>query len=291
MLVNMKEILTEAKRNKKAVGAFNVPTLENVRAVITAAEELNCPVILAHAQVHEEVINLSDIIPIMLHYAKEAKVPVAVHLDHGSSFDVCVQAIRAGVTSIMYDASDKDFETNLIETKEMVKIAHAAGVSVEAELGHIFTSEFGGEGTDEEHISYKEKDNIGDNFYTDPDLAKKFADETDVDFLAIAFGTVHGLYVKRPNLNMDVISNIANKINIPLVMHGGSGVSSENYKLAIERGITKINYFTYMNKAGGQAVKNYIEENNEMPFFDEISSLAIDDMKENVKEAMKVFNN
>ncbi|GAA5421180.1 class II fructose-bisphosphate aldolase [Tetragenococcus halophilus] len=291
MLVNMKELLAEAKKNKKAVGAFNVPTLENIRAIIEAAEELDCPVILAHAQVHEKLISLPDIIPIMLHYAKKAKVPVAVHLDHGSSFDICVHAIREGVTSIMYDASDKDFETNLTETKEMVKIAHAAGVSVEAELGHIFTSEFGGEGTDEGRVSYAEKDNIDNNFYTDAGLAKKFVDETGVDFLAIAFGTVHGVYVKKPNLNMDVISEVVNKVDIPLVMHGGSGVSAENYKLAIERGITKINYFTYMNKAGGQAVKEYIEDNHEMPFFDEISTVAIDVMKENVKEAMRVFNN
>lgn len=290
MLVNTKQLLIEAKKNKKAVGAFNVPTIESIRAVIEAAEELNCPVILAHAQVHESIICLEDIAPIMLHYAKKASVPVAVHLDHGSSFEICVKAIKAGFTSIMYDASDKDFDVNLVETKEMVRIAHAADVSVEAELGHIFTSEIGGEGTDESRVVYTEEDKHENGFYTDPILAKKFVEETDVDFLAIAFGTVHGVYVTKPNLNMNIISEVASQVEVPLVMHGGSGVSEENYRKAIHNGICKINYFTYMNGAGGQAVKEYLSENDKIPFFDEISVAAIKGMKENVKEALRVFN-
>lgn len=291
MLVNMKELLVEAKKKKKAVGAFNVPNLESIRAVIEAAEELNCPVILAHAQVHENLIQLSDIAPILIHYAKNAQVPVAVHLDHGSSFDLCVQAIKAGFTSIMYDASDKSFERNLAETKEMVRIAHAADVSVEAELGHIFTSAFGGEGNVAGRKSYTEEDKNELGFYTDPDLAQKFVEETKVDFLAIAFGTVHGVYVTEPNLNMQIITDVAAKVPVPLVMHGGSGVSEENYKIAIHNGITKINYYTYMNKAGGQAVQAYLEKNSDMPFFDEITEAAITGMKENVKAALTVFQN
>ena len=144
MLVTLKEILADAKERKYCVGAFNVPNLESVQAVIAAAEDLKVPVILQHAEVHENLITLDEIGPIMLDYAKKASVPVCVHLDHGASFDLCVKAIRMGFTSIMYDASAKSYEENFEETKEMVKIAHAAGVSVEAELGHMFTSAVGG---------------------------------------------------------------------------------------------------------------------------------------------------
>jgi fructose-bisphosphate aldolase class II len=171
MLATLKDLLEDAKQHQYAVGAFNVPNLESIRAVIKAAEELKAPVILQHAQVHQNLISLQEISPIMLNYAEKAKVPVAVHLDHGASFDLCVQAIRAGFTSIMYDASSKDFDVNLRETKEIVKIAHAVGVSVEAELGHVFTSSVGGgegRGADSQD-DYKNLDDI----YTDPDMAKK----------------------------------------------------------------------------------------------------------------------
>ena len=141
MLVTLKELLDQAKIEHKAVGAFNGTTLEAIRGIIQAAEELNCPVILQHAQSHDDIIDLEEIGPIMKYYAERAKVPVALHLDHGSSFERCVQALRLGFTSVMYDASAKSFEENAEETKEIVKIAHAVGASVEAELGHIFTSE------------------------------------------------------------------------------------------------------------------------------------------------------
>ena len=140
MLVTLKELLDEAKVEHKAVGAFNGTTLEAIRGIIQAAEELNSPVILQHAQSHDDLIDLEEIGPVMKYYAERAKVPVALHLDHGSSFDRCVQALKLGFTSVMYDASAKSFEENAAETAEIVKIAHAVGASVEAELGHIFTS-------------------------------------------------------------------------------------------------------------------------------------------------------
>ena len=141
MLVTLKELLDQAKVEHKAVGAFNGTTLEAIRGIIQAAEELNAPVILQHAQSHDDLIDLEEIGPVMKYYAERAKVPVALHLDHGSSFERCVQALRLGFTSVMYDASAKSFEENAAETAEIVKIAHAVGASVEAELGHIFTSE------------------------------------------------------------------------------------------------------------------------------------------------------
>lgn len=144
MLVTMNGLLQEAKMNKSAIGAFNVPNLEMIRATIAAAEELNSPVILQHAEAHNYLIPLAEIGPIMLDYAKRATVPVAVHLDHGESFAVCMEAIRLGFTSIMYDASSKPYEANVKETKEIVRLAHSIGVSVGAELGQIITSDIGG---------------------------------------------------------------------------------------------------------------------------------------------------
>lgn len=290
MLVTLNELLKDAKEKKYAVGAFNVPNLEAIRAVIQAAEELGSPVILQHAEVHENLISLEEIGPIMLQYAKAAKVPVAVHLDHGASFEMCVKAIRLGFTSVMYDASSKEYEVNMAESKEIVKIAHAVGVSVEAELGHIFTSAVGGgegRGSDSSE-DYEDLEDV----YTNPDLAKAFVEETGVDCLAIGFGTVHGIYLKEPKLDLNRILQIKEKIDVPFVMHGGSGVSEENYRTAIKNGICKINYYTYMNKAAGKVLQEELENfSGDSVFFDELSLSAIEAMKNNVKAAMEIFMN
>lgn len=289
MLVTLKEILDTAKVEKYGVGAFNTPNLEAVKAVIEAAEEVNSPVILQHAEVHDDLIPIEEIGPVMLDYARRASVPVAVHLDHGASFDMCIKAIRQGFTSVMYDASSKPYEENLAETKEIVRIAHAAGVSVEAELGHIFTSEVGsGEGGAAD--SSEDYENL-DDVYTDPKCAKAFVEATGIDCLAIAFGTVHGMYVKKPKLDLARITAIKEQIDVPFVMHGGSGVSEDNYKIAIKNGICKINYFTYMSKAGGEAIKDYIaNQAAEAPlFFDQLSLVAYEGMKADVKQAIQIF--
>ncbi|MDD3186277.1 MAG: class II fructose-bisphosphate aldolase [Anaerostipes sp.] len=288
MLVTMEEILKEAKEKKYAVGAFNVPNLESVQAVISAAQELNVPVILQHAEVHETYTPLAEIGPIMLEYAKKATVPVCVHFDHGASFDMCVQAIRLGFTSVMIDASAEEYDINLAKTKEMVKIAHAAGVSVEAELGHIFTSSVGG-GEGRGAVGADDYDSLND-CYTDPKTAKAFVEATGVDALAISFGTTHGVYLTEPKLDLNRITEIKNEIDIPFVMHGGSGVSDEDFKVAIANGIAKINYYTYSAKAAGEAVETYIKENPDTQMFShDIIDVMKTAMKENVKAAMKVF--
>lgn len=287
MLVTLKGLLDEAKTEKKAVGAFNGTTLEAIRGIIQAAEELNCPVILQHAQSHDDMIDLEEIGPVMLYYAKRAKVPVAVHLDHGSSFERCVQALRLGFTSVMYDASAKSFEENVEETAEIVKIAHAVGASVEAELGHIFTSEVvQGEGTSSDSTDdYEDLDDI----YTDPQVAKEFVERTGVDCLAVAFGTTHGVYLTEPKLDLPRVAKIRDAANVPLVMHGGSGVSDEDYKVAIENGISKVNYYTYMNTAGGKASKEYWQDEETTLFYDSMSLAATKAIKEDVKKAIRVF--
>ncbi|MGE6257000.1 class II fructose-bisphosphate aldolase [Heyndrickxia sporothermodurans] len=292
MLVTLKELLVDAKEKKYAVGSFNTPNLETARAVIAAAEELNVPVIIAHAEVHNDLISLDVMGPIMVQLAKQAMVPVCVHLDHGSSFDACVKAMHLGFTSVMYDASAKNFEENVNETKEIVKIAHSLGVSVEAELGHIFTSSIGG-GEGRGPLGAEDFNSL-DDAYTNPDLAKEFVERTQVDALAIAFGTTHGVYLTKPELDLNRITEVKNKIDIPFVMHGGSGLSEAEFKEAINNGITKINYFTYMTMAGGKSVVDFVQdmkEKNETVFFHDIALVAEAGIKENVKEALRVFSN
>lgn len=287
MLVTLAELLNQAKKERKAVGAFNATTLESIRGIIRAAEELDSPVILQHAQSHDPIIDMEEIGPILLYYAKRAKVPTAVHLDHGSSFERCIQAIRLGFTSVMYDASGKEFETNIKETAEIVRIAHAAGVSVEAELGHIFTSEIVvGEGTAAD--SSTDYENV-DDIYTDPQTAKEFAERTGVDCLAVAFGTTHGVYLTEPKLDLPRVAAIRDAAGIPLVMHGGSGVSQADYKVAIENGICKVNYYTYMNQAGGSASRAYWEDGEKPLFYDQMALAATEAIKEDVKKAIRVF--
>lgn len=288
MLVTMKEILADAQEKKYGVGAFNVPNLESIQAVIAAAEELQVPVILQHAEVHENLITLEEIGPIMLDYAKRASVPVCVHLDHGASFDLCIQAIRMGFTSIMYDASAKSYKENFEETKEIVKIAHAAGVSVEAELGHMFTSAVGG-GEGRGAIGAEDYDSL-DECYTNPVQAKEFVEGTGVDALAISFGTTHGVYLTDPKLDLNRISEIKAQIDIPFVMHGGSGVSDEDFKTAIHNGITKINYYTYGAMSGAARVAKLLKEKgNAKVFYHDIVNAGKEGIKEDIKKAMIVF--
>lgn len=287
MLVNMKEALLEARKEKKAIAAFNVPNLEMVRAAIKAAEELNVPVILQHAEGHGSMISLEEIGPIMLQYAQRSKVPVVVHLDHGRSFKVIMQAMKLGFTSVMIDTSDLPFEENVARTKEIVKAAHSLGVSVEAELGHVFTSSIGGgEGR------APDDNQIGDMaIYTDPLQAKEFVEATGVDCLAVAFGTVHGIYLKEPKLDLKRVEEIYEAVKIPLVMHGGSGVEAQDYQIAIENGITKINYYTYTNKAGAIALKNFLNNEDTQDYFlDQCIDVVTEALKEDYVQALKIFN-
>ena len=290
MLVSLKELMKDACEKGYAVGAFNTPNLESVIAVIKAAEETGKGVILNHAEVHFPLIPLEDIGPIMIKYAKEASVPVCVHLDNGNSLETCMKAIRLGFTSVMLDASATDYEANVRDTALICRLAHSVGVTVEAELGHIFASDNGlGAIKEQETLdSYESEDDV----YTDPDLAKDFVERTGVDVLAIAFGTVHGVYQKKPKLDLDRIKLIKEKIDVPFVMHGGSGLSKEEFQTAIRNGIRKINYYTYMTLAGGKAVKEALDKvnNGENVFYHDIPLIATEAMKENVANAIKIFS-
>ena len=284
MLATLNDVMKIAVEKKIAVGSFNTPNLEALQAVIEAAEELDLPVIIQFAQCHEPWIPLAMIGPIMVNAAKKSKVPVCVHLDHGETLEYLQQALDMGFTSIMYDGSTLSYEENLENTKRAVAMATKTGASVEAELGSMGRRESGAGDDSGENDDTK--------IYTDPHQAKVFVEETGIDALACSFGTTHGIYLTQPKLDFDVVKNVrALTEQIPIVMHGGSGVSREDYRKAIEAGTRKVNYFTYMDKSGGNAVAEYVNsvKEGEPLFFSSASMAARDAMKENVKAAMKMF--
>lgn len=284
MLVTLKEILAIAEERKIAVGAFNTPSLTSLLAVRAAAEELSLPVVIQFAQCHEPWIPLSVIGKIMVEHAKEAKVPVCVHLDHGETFDYLQQALDLGFTGIMYDGSTLPYEENLENTKKAAAMAAKAGAGVEAELGSMGKRETGaGDGSGEADDT---------KIYTDPVQAKQFVKDSGIDALACSFGTTHGIYLTKPRLDFDVVRNVRKEAgDIPVVMHGGSGVGKEDFHAAVRAGVRKVNYFTYMDKSGGTASADYIKtlKEGEPIFFSSIIMEAQKAMKENVKEAMKTF--
>lgn len=284
MLVSLNEIMAIAEKKKIAIGSFNTPNLEALLAVLGAAKERNLPVIIQFAECHESWMPLSVIGPIMVEAAKKAAIPVCVHLDHGETLEYLQQALDIGFTGIMYDGSVLPYEENLANTKKAVEMAKKTGASVEAELGAMGRRESGtDDGTGE-----------GDEtkIYTNPEQAAVFVKEAGIDALACSFGTTHGIYLKSPKLDFTVVRNVRTLTNnIPVVMHGGSGVSSEDYRRAIQAGVRKINYFTYMDKAGGNAVAECLErqKSKEPIFFSSMSIAAREAMKENVKTAMSQF--
>lgn len=279
MIVGLKEVLMEGAARGIAVGAFNTPNLECLQAVLEAAEELDVPVIVAHVQIHESVAPLDYIGPTMLALAKRSKVKVCVHLDHGEDIEYLKRAIEMGFSSVMIDCSTLPYEENVAYTKRVVDYAHAHGVDVEAELGALPQRE-GGAGN-------VAKDPTA--LYTKPELVSDFVEKTGVDALAIAFGTAHGIYKSTPILNMDIISAVRDRVSLPLVMHGGSGISDEQYREVIKRGIRKINYFSYMSYDGYAAAKRTVEEKSE-DFFHNLALNAKNAMKENALKTLRVFS-
>ncbi|MBE5786777.1 MAG: class II fructose-bisphosphate aldolase [Clostridiales bacterium] len=281
MLATMPELMAYAEEKQCAIGSFNTPDIATIRAVIAAAEELNAPVIIMHAQVHDPFAPLDLIGPAMVSAAKNAKVPVCVHLDHGEDADYCRRALEIGFNSVMFDGSTLSYEKNVEITKEVVAIAAKTGAAVEGEIGALGKRELGN------------GEDFGDavEIYTDPALAEEYINTTKVDLLACSFGTAHGLYLKAPKLNFDVLTGVRARLpKMPLVMHGGSGVSKEDYKKAIAAGIRKINYYTYMSKAGGEAIREFVKSRENMPlYFYECDTIVYDAMKENAKGAMKMF--
>ena len=247
MLVNMKEILEKAKEGKYAVGLFNAVNVEMARAIIETAEELNSPVIVGTAEVLLPAMSLERVAEYLIPMAKKASVPVCVHFDHGLTFEKCMEAILLGYSSVMYDCSTDTYEDNIAKVAQMVKICHAMNVTVEGELGHVGDNEGSAEGGDHQL-------NPGD-FFTDVSLARDFVERTGVDALAVAVGNAHGDYKFPPKLDFERISDIAERTGLPLVLHGGSGLSDDDFRTAVERGICKVNIFTDIDKAGKAGIE------------------------------------
>lgn len=275
MLVNLREILWLAQNHNFAVGAFNTPNLECINAVLAAAEKLNVPVVLSHAQLHEAVAPLAQIGPVMVEAAKRAKVPVCVHLDHCETLDYMQQALDIGFTGVMYDGSTLPYAENLTNTKKAVAMAKNYNCGVEAELGALASRE-GGEAVGSGPV------------YTDPEEAVVFCAETGIDALAPSFGTAHGIYKAKPVLDLDRVKVIAERTSLPLVMHGGSGVSPEDYRKGIANGLRKINYYSYMSRAGVQAVKALLGA-EDVTFFHDLALAAQNAMEVDVEKALWVF--
>lgn len=276
MLVTLKEILQLAEEKKCAVAAFNTPNLEFITAVLSAAEKLNQPVILSHAQIHEYAAPLSVIGLVMVHFAKQAKVPVCVHLDHCEDLEYMKAALEIGFTGIMYDGSALPYAENVENSRKAVALAHTVGASVEAEIGTLPSREDGAA-------------QAAGPVYTDPDLAVTFCRDTGIDALAPSFGTAHGIYRSKPVLDLDRVQTIAEKTGLPLVMHGGSGVSPEDYRRSIQMGIRKINYYSYMSKAAVNAAKGLLEE-KDVTFYHDLALAAQAAMEQDALAALKIFS-
>ena len=272
MLVNLNEVLKKAQKGKYAVGLFNTTDTDMLQAVIEAAEESNSPVILGTAEVLLPYGGLKLIAPSVIAAAKRAKVPVVVHYDHGLTFDRCIEALKLGFSSIMFDGSAKPYEQNIAETREMVKIAQAFGATVEGEIGHV------GEAAKE--------DNLLTDMYTTPEEANAYLEATGVDALAVAIGSAHGVYKKKPMLNIERLKEISGAVKVPLVLHGGSGLSDDDFKNTIRNGIAKVNIFTDLCLAGERAYKD--GEEKKLGYL-ETRNLKVEYIKEAVKHKMALF--
>ncbi len=272
-LYNLKKILENAGRERYAVGNFDVFNIEMLIGVLEAAEETRSPVILAYGEGFEELIPMESFAKVMVDMACRATVPVAVHLDHAVSLEMILRAVHSGFTSVMIDASDKPLAENVEITKRVVQICRVFDLSVEAELGHV--SGLKGLYGSDEYI------------YTDVEEAKRFSEETGIDALAVAIGTVHGVYMNEPRLNIERLKKISEVVHQPLVLHGGSGLSPDDFKNTIINGISKINIFTDLTLAATKYICEGAKD-EEMPYIGQCVNIARAVKREAIKK-MEIF--
>ena len=279
MLVNMNEVLYNAKKGRYAVGLFNAVNLELARGIIAAAEQTGSPVIMGTAEVLFPYGPLEEVSYYLLPMAKKAKVPVVIHLDHGLKKETCLKALELGFTSIMYDCSTDSYDENVRKVKEMADIAHSFGATIEGELGHVGDNEGSAEGSS--HLADPSK------FFTDPKMAKDYVQKTGVDALAIAVGNAHGAYKLPPKLDFDRIRTIAKTVDVPLVLHGGSGLTDNDFKQAIKEGISKVNIFTDINVAAVKAQFSQFTDMNKGII--DLIPAAVEAIKQESMKKMELF--
>lgn len=276
-LVTVKELLQKAEKGKYAVGAFNCNNMEIVKAIVKAAEAENAPVIIQASQGAIKYAGLDYIVALVKVAAAKTSVPVALHLDHGTSFEQVVQCIRSGFTSVMVDGSQLPLEENIALTKKVVEIASAVGVSTEAELGKI--------GGTEDDISVKDKDAL----MTDPQEAKVFVESTGVDALAVAIGTAHGQYKFDPELDFERLAKIRSLVSIPIVLHGSSGVPDKDIEKAISLGVRKVNIDTNIREAFVKGIHTVIEKHPKEIDPRKILGPAMEEMTAIIREKIRLF--
>lgn len=274
MLVNMNEVLLPAREGRYAVGLFNAVNLELARGILAAAQRTGSPVIMGTAEVLFPYGPLEEVSYYLIPMAKKAGVPVVIHLDHGLKKETCLKALDLGFTSIMYDCSTDDYDTNVEKVREMAEIAHSRGATIEGELGHV------GDNTDaaEADPSF---------FYTDPGQARDFVEKTRVDALAVAVGTAHGAYKLPPKLDFDRIRAIKEQAKVPLVLHGGSGLTDEDFRKAIRAGIGKINIFTDINVAAVRGARQHFVSDDKG--LTELIPAAVEAVERETAKKMELF--
>ncbi|CCF09106.1 ketose 1,6-bisphosphate aldolase [Pantoea ananatis] len=278
-LISLAQGLAHAQKQGYALGAFNVLDTHFLRALFAAAEQQRSPFIINIAEVHFKYVTLDQLVEAIKFEAAKHAIPVVLNLDHGLHFEAVMQAIRLGFTSVMFDGSTLSYEENIRQTREVVKAAHAVGVSVEAELGAV--------GGDEGGALFGEADS---EKFTDPRLAAEFVRETGIDTLAVAIGNAHGKYKGEPKLDFDRLAVIREQTGVPLVLHGGSGISDADFRRAISLGIHKINFYTGMSQAALDAVERSLASRNTR--YDEFAELlmAVENaICETVMQQMKIF--
>lgn len=274
-LVKMKDLLDQASEQNRAVGAFSVGNLEMIKGAIKAAEEMNTPIILQIAEVRLPHSPLSLMGPMMVEAARNAKIEIAVHLDHGKTIGVLKQALEYGFTSVMMDGSTLPFEENINKTLEAARLAKEYGATVEAELGLVGGSE---DGSTDEGIRC-----------TNPEDAKVFCEKTGVDALAVAIGNAHGNYPVAPRLAFDVLKAIDEKTDVPLVLHGGTGITPEDFRKAVGLGIRKINIATASFDSLTREAEKYLKSEGRHDYFG-LNEAMVQGVYENVKQHIKIFN-
>lgn len=279
MLATLNDVLIPARKGKYAVGLFNAVNLELARGILAAAEEMRSPVIVGTAEVLFPYGPLEEVSYYLIPMSKKASVPVVVHLDHGLRKETCIKALKLGFSSIMYDCSTDPYDINVEKVKEMTEIAHSYGATIEAELGHV--------GDNDDSAERNSVQTDPSRYFTDPKQAKDFVEKTGVDALAISVGTAHGTYKLPPKLDFERIKAIADTIDIPLVLHGGSGLSDYDFKKAIEKGISKINIFTDINIAAVEAEFSAFDRMNKGII--DLIPAAVNAVKESVIRKMNLF--
>ncbi len=272
MLVNLNYVLKNAKKQKYAVGLFNTTDTDMLEGVISAGEQLNSPLIIGTAEVLLPYGELKLIAPSIIKRATESKVPVVVHYDHGLTFDRCIEALKLGFTSVMFDGSTMSYEDNVKATKEIVKIAHSFGATVEGEIGHVGQA--------------STSDNLLTDMYTTKEEAKAFIEQTGVDALAVAIGSAHGVYKSKPMLNIERLKEISSAVDVPLVLHGGSGLSDDDFKQTIQNGISKVNIFTDLCLSGVKAMQDGLDKNLD---YLEIRNLKVEYIRNATLNKIKLF--